>query len=85
MPYIVGPLLVLTLFAGLVDKGRLREFYPTYLFVVVIGHLFDRVAVYLLRIYQNTDPLLNDHLITLLIHTLYFPPLAASSFRCGKI
>lgn len=76
MPYIIGTFIVLLLFVILVDRNRLREFYPTYLFTIVVGHVFDRVAVYLLKIYDYTDPMLDSHIITLLVHTLYFPPIA---------
>lgn len=76
MPYLVATLIAWGLFVSLVDRRRLREYYPTFLFVIVLGHVGDRIFVYFLRLYEYTDPILSGHLVTLLIHTLFFPPLA---------
>lgn len=76
MPYIVLSVIALGSAILLVDKRRLREFYPTFLFVIVAGHVFDRFAVYFFKLYDYTDPLLSNHAATLMIHTVLFPPLA---------
>ncbi|PSR19985.1 MAG: hypothetical protein C7B45_17195 [Sulfobacillus acidophilus] len=76
MPYIIGTLITIGLFLLLVDKRRIREFYPTYLFMIGLGHIGDFVFVYQLKLYDYTDPLMPRHLIMLLIAIGGYGPLA---------
>lgn len=76
MPYILGTVITLGLFILLVDKRRIREFYPTYLFMIVLGPIGDFVLVYGLKLYDYTDPLMPRHWTMLLIATFGYGPLA---------